>query len=66
MAIYNRALAYSAIHEDEKSVEDLTAVLEMPKECSLSVPERKLVSFFSDVVDVKHETHLYPRTLWTN
>jgi hypothetical protein len=30
MAIFNRALAYSAIHKDEKSAEDLTAVLEMP------------------------------------
>ncbi|MBN2293599.1 MAG: hypothetical protein JXM70_14310 [Pirellulales bacterium] len=30
MTLYNRALAYSAIHEDEKSVEDLTAVLEIP------------------------------------
>jgi hypothetical protein len=30
MAIYNRALAYSAIHEDERAAEDLAAVLEMP------------------------------------
>jgi len=30
MALYNRALAYSAIHEEEKSAEDLAAVLEMP------------------------------------
>ena len=31
MALYNRALAYSAIHEDAKSAEDLAAVLEMPR-----------------------------------
>ena len=30
MALYNRALAYSAIHEHERSAEDLRAVLEMP------------------------------------
>jgi hypothetical protein len=30
MAMYNRALAYSAIHEDAKAAEDLVAVLEMP------------------------------------
>ena len=30
MAIYNRALAYSAIHEDDKAAEDLAALLEMP------------------------------------
>lgn len=30
MAIYNRALAYSAIHEDEKAAEDLSTMLEMP------------------------------------
>ena len=30
MAIYNRALAYSAIHEDARAVEDREAVLEMP------------------------------------
>ncbi len=29
MALYNRALAYSAIHEDAKAAEDLAAVLEM-------------------------------------
>jgi hypothetical protein len=29
MAIYNRALAYSAIHEDAKAAEDLAALLEM-------------------------------------
>ena len=29
MAIYNRALAYSAIHEDDKAAEDLAADLEM-------------------------------------
>lgn len=31
MAIYNRALAYSAIHEDNKASSDLDAVLKMPK-----------------------------------
>jgi len=30
MAIYNRALAYSAIQEDERAAEDLAAVLQMP------------------------------------
>lgn len=30
MAVYNRALAYSAIHEDAKAAEDLAAVLKMP------------------------------------
>ena len=30
MAIYNRALAYSAMHEDAKSAEDIAAVLELP------------------------------------
>lgn len=30
MAIYNRALAYSAIHEDEKAADDLDRVLKMP------------------------------------
>jgi hypothetical protein len=30
MALYNRALAYSATHEDAKAAEDLAAVLEMP------------------------------------
>ena len=30
MAIYNRALAYSAIREDAKAAEDLAAMLEMP------------------------------------
>lgn len=30
MAIYNRSLAYTAIHEDTKAAEDLAAVLEMP------------------------------------
>ena len=30
MATYNRALAYSSIHDDEKAAEDLAAVLEMP------------------------------------
>jgi hypothetical protein len=30
MALYNRALSYSAIHEEAKSNEDLAAVLEMP------------------------------------
>jgi hypothetical protein len=30
MALYNRALAYSALHEDEKASEDLTKVLSMP------------------------------------
>ncbi|MGO9115635.1 MAG: hypothetical protein ACLP9L_41035 [Thermoguttaceae bacterium] len=31
MILYNRALAYSAMHEDAKSAEDLAAVLEMPR-----------------------------------
>jgi hypothetical protein len=30
MALYNRALAYAAMHEGEKSAEDIVAVLEMP------------------------------------
>ncbi len=30
MALYNRALAYSAIHEDAKATEDLSAMLKMP------------------------------------
>ncbi len=30
MALYNRALAYSAIHEDAKAAEDLSAMLAMP------------------------------------
>ena len=30
MAVYNRALAYSAIHEDARAAEDLAALLEMP------------------------------------
>jgi len=30
MAIYNRALAYSAINEDEKAAADLASLLEMP------------------------------------
>ncbi len=30
MVLYNRALAYSAIHEDAKSAEDIAAVLEIP------------------------------------
>ena len=30
MAIYNRSLAYHAIHEDAKAAEDLAALLEMP------------------------------------
>jgi hypothetical protein len=30
MALYNRALAYSSIHEDEKAAADLADVLEMP------------------------------------
>ena len=44
MALYNRALAYSAIHEDEKSDEDLTAVLEMPglaKNIKMEAQERR-------------------------
>lgn len=44
MALYNRALAYSAIHEDEKSAEDLTAVLEMsglPKNIKMEAQERR-------------------------
>ncbi|MGA2255851.1 MAG: hypothetical protein ABSG53_14490 [Thermoguttaceae bacterium] len=31
MVLYNRALAYSAMHEDAKSAADLAAVLEMPR-----------------------------------
>ena len=30
MALYNRSLAYAAIHEDNKAAEDLAAMLEMP------------------------------------
>ena len=30
MALYNRSLAYSMLQEDDKSAEDLRAVLEMP------------------------------------
>jgi hypothetical protein len=30
MATYNRALAYTAIHEDQKAADDLAAILEMP------------------------------------
>jgi hypothetical protein len=30
MAIYNRALAYSALDEDEKAAADLASLLEMP------------------------------------
>jgi hypothetical protein len=30
MAIYNRALAYSAIHDDERATDDLATVLETP------------------------------------
>ncbi len=30
MALYNRALAYSAIHEDAKAAEDLATVLKVP------------------------------------
>ena len=30
MALYNRALAYSAIHEDAKAAEDLSTMLELP------------------------------------
>ena len=30
MALYNRALAYSAVHEDAKAASDLAAVLAMP------------------------------------
>src|SRR4051794_18178434 len=30
MATYNRALAYSATHQDAKAAEDLAAVLDMP------------------------------------
>ncbi len=30
MALYNRALAYSAINEDEKAAEDLKKVMSMP------------------------------------
>ena len=31
MALYNRALAYSAMHEDAQSAADLAAVLQMPE-----------------------------------
>ena len=31
MALYIRALSYSAIHQDEKAADDLGAVLEMPE-----------------------------------
>lgn len=31
MALYNRALAYSALHEDEKAASDLTRVLSTPE-----------------------------------
>jgi len=31
MVLYNRALAYSAVHEVAKSAEDLAAVLEIPQ-----------------------------------
>src|SRR5208337_1296209 len=31
MVLYNRALAYSAVHEDAKSAEDIAAVLEIPQ-----------------------------------
>jgi hypothetical protein len=30
MALYNRALSYSAIHKDARAAEDLAAMLEMP------------------------------------
>lgn len=30
MAIYNRALAYAAVHEDSKAADDLAAVLDIP------------------------------------
>ena len=30
MALYNRPLAYSAIHEDAKAAEDLSVMLKMP------------------------------------
>lgn len=35
MATYNRALAYSAIHDDQHAAQDLDAVLKMPH-----LPER--------------------------
>ncbi|MBN2290963.1 MAG: hypothetical protein JXM70_00975 [Pirellulales bacterium] len=44
MALYNRALVYSAIHEDKKSAEDLMAVLEMPglpKNIQMEAQERR-------------------------
>jgi hypothetical protein len=30
MATYNRALAYAAVHEDQKAADDLAAMLKMP------------------------------------
>ena len=44
MALYNRALWYSAIHEGEKSTEDLTAVLEMkelPRNIKMEAQEQR-------------------------
>lgn len=44
MALYNRALAYSAIHEDEKAAEDLTRVLSMrglPEKISTAASQRR-------------------------
>ncbi|MCL4202382.1 MAG: hypothetical protein KJ000_07795 [Pirellulaceae bacterium] len=44
MAIYNRALAYSAIHEDEHAAEDLAAVLatpDLPDNIRLAAQQRR-------------------------
>ena len=50
MVVYNRALAYSAIHEEERAAEDVAAVLHMPgcpafcayaQQCSRQIAERK-------------------------
>lgn len=44
MALYNRSLAYSAIHEEEKSAADLQSVLEipgLPKKIKIEAQERR-------------------------
>jgi hypothetical protein len=44
MALYNRALAYSALHQDELAATDLTKVLEMrglPEEISTAARHRR-------------------------
>ena len=44
MALYNRALAYSAIHEDEKAAEDLSKVLNMsglPENIKVAASQRR-------------------------